>query len=457
MPGKYILYGKCQLFAARVLRGFFLAVIVILLVNCTALAQQAGAMVKEIPVAKGWAANSINTVIFRKNSLASFRDTQFISFYDAEGFVVLGKRQVNSLNWQLKKLEFKGNVKDAHNAISIMVDGAGYLHMSWDHHNNPLNYCVSKWSGSLEMTNKLTMTGLHENKVSYPEFYKMANGDLLFFFRDGGSGQGNLVINKYDLAEKKWTQLQRNLVDGEGKRNAYWQACTDDKGTIHLSWVWRESPDVASNHDFAYACSKDGGRSWQKSTGEKYTLPITAATAEYALAIPQNSELINQVSMTADDNGNPFIATYWREPGSLVPQYHVIYNTGRQWKSVSLNNRTSAFSLSGQGSKRIPIARPQISVSGKVARVRVILIFRDEERDNKVSVAMCNHIKKPQWKFKDLINSPVGSWEPTYDIQRWKDKHVLSLFVQQTEQADGEGLSNFPPQMIHVLEWQPGR
>ena len=32
-----------------------------------------------------------------------------------------------------------------------------------------------------------------------------------------------------------------NLVSGEGKRNAYWQAVTDKKGTIHISWVWRES------------------------------------------------------------------------------------------------------------------------------------------------------------------------------------------------------------------------
>jgi Neuraminidase (sialidase) len=55
----------------------------------------------------------------------------------------------------------------------------------------------------------------------------------------------------------------------------------------------------------AYACSKDGGKTWQKTSGEKYQLPINASNAEYACKIPQNSELINQTSMVADQAGNP--------------------------------------------------------------------------------------------------------------------------------------------------------
>ncbi|MGO8055575.1 BNR-4 repeat-containing protein, partial [Rhizobium leguminosarum] len=61
-------------------------------------------------------------------------------------------------------------------------------------------------------------------------------------------------------------------------------------------------------HDICYARSKDGGKTWEKSSGEKYQSPITAANAEYALRIPQKSELINQTSMFADAQGNPYIA-----------------------------------------------------------------------------------------------------------------------------------------------------
>src|SRR5205085_3872173 len=107
-----------------------------------------------------------------------------------------------------------------------------------------------------------TMTNSNEQSVSYPEFYRLPNGDLIFLYRDGGSGRGNLVINRYSVKEKKWQQVHSNLIDGEKQRNAYWQACVDSKGTIHLSWVWRESPDVATNHDMGYARSTDGGKSW---------------------------------------------------------------------------------------------------------------------------------------------------------------------------------------------------
>lgn len=126
------------------------------------------------------------------------------------------------------------------------------------------------------------------------------------------SGEGNLVMNRYDLKTRRWSRLHSVLIDGQGKRNAYWQLCVGNDGTIHLSWVWRESWLVETNHDLCYARSRDGGLTWEKSDGEPYALPITADNAEYACRIPQNSELINQTGMTADGDGHPYIATYWR-------------------------------------------------------------------------------------------------------------------------------------------------
>ncbi len=410
--------------------------------------------VKLVSVANGWANNSINTVVFRKNSLASFGETQYISFYDNDSYVVVGKRNLNSDQWELKRTNYKGNTKDAHNSISIMADGDGYLHLSWDHHNNELRYCKSVAPGSLEMTEKMPMTGMLEDKVSYPEFHKLPKGNLVFMYRDGGSGKGNLVINQYDLPTKKWTQLHSTLIDGEGARNAYWQACIDSKGTIHISWVWRESPDVASNHDLCYAMSNDGGISWQKSCGEKYVLPINAATAEYVMKIPQQSELINQTSMYADKDGHPYIATYWREKDNDVPQYHLVYNNNGQWQTQNLNFRHTAFSLSGAGTKKIPISRPQVIAWNKAGIFGAAVIFRDAERGDKVSVAINKDLNSKDWKIGDLTNSSVGNWEPTYDTELWKNKNILHLFVEKVEQVDGEGTANLPPQPIQVLEFK---
>jgi len=409
-----------------------------------------------VPVANGWAKNSINTVVFRKNSLVSYKDTQFIAFYDTDKNVVLGKRRLGETKWNLLITQYKGNTNDAHNDISIMVDGAGYLHMAWDHHNNPVNYCKSIAPLSLILTDKIPMTGKKESKVSYPEFYKMPGGNILFFYRDGGSGNGNLMIDLYNVQRKQWTQVQDGLINGEGKRNAYWQTAVDNNGTIHLSWVWRESPDVASNHDMCYAKSTDGGITWEKSTGEKYKLPITAATAEYACKIPQRSELINQTSMCADEDGNPYIATYWRSEGSAIPQYRLVYNNGHQWKTLAISKRVTPFTLSGAGTKKIPVSRPQIVVqkNKKTNTLQAVMLFRDEERGSKVSAAICDHFPQGDWIIKDLTETTVDNWEPTYDTELWKTKHVLHLFVEKVEQGDGEKLKESSPQIVSVLEWK---
>jgi BNR repeat-containing family member len=410
--------------------------------------------IKIIPVGDGWANNSVNTVVFRKNSLCTYKNTQYISYYNNDGFVVVGKRKLFSSKWTLQITKLRGNVADAHNSISIMVDGDGYLHIAWNHHGNQLHYCKSIEPGSLQMTPEMQMTGLLENKVTYPEFYSLPNGNLLFFYRDGQSGQGNLAINHYSTKERKWQLQHHNLIDGEKKRNAYWQACVDAKGTVHISWVWRESADVASNHDVCYARSTDGGMSWENSNGEKYQLPINASTAEYVCRISQNSELINQTSMYANEEGVPFIASYWKEKGDSIPQYHVIYKTNNQWQTQNLGFRKTSFSLSGMGTKRIPISRPQIVCWKKEGKDAAAVIFRDEELGGKATIAVANNIVDNKWELKELTAISVGSWEPTYDTELWKKKQQLNLFMQFTVQKDGEGKAAIQPQPVQVLSFK---
>ncbi len=402
-----------------------------------------------------WAANSVNVTVFRKNALVTFGDTQYVAFYNAAAQVVTGKRALKSTRWQLQVTPFKGNVADAHNVISLMADGEGCLHLTFDHHNNALHYARSTAPGSLQFGRQEPMTGKHETRVTYPEFYRVSNGDLLFFYRDGGSGQGNLVINRYSLQTHRWQQLQENLVDGEGRRNAYWQACTDVNGAIHLSWVWRESPDVASNHDMCYAVSHDGGITWQQSTGKTYQLPITAATAEYAWRIPRHSGLINQTSMFADEQGHPYVATYWNDSAG-VAQYRLVYHSGAGWQMRNLGFRKTPFSLGGMGTKSIPIARPQIVAWQQGASLSAALVFRDAERGSRVSLAYCADLgRSTAWKLRDITSASMGNWEPAYDTELWKNSRVLSLFVQNAVQVDGEGRATVPPQPIRVLDLRP--
>jgi hypothetical protein len=262
-------------------------------------------------------------------------------------------------------------------------------------------------------------------------------------------------MNRYDVKQKKWFRIHDVLIDGERERNAYWQFYIDNNGTLHLSWVWRETSDVATNHDLCYARSKDNGITWEKSTGELYNLPITQDKAEYAMKIPQTRELINQTSMSADQNGRPYIASYWRDSSSTVPQYRIVYHDGMDWRLEQVGSRTTSFSLSGGGTKKIPISRPQILVTSKANSIRAMLLFRDVERGSKVSLAINQNLGKGEWRYEDLTDYSVNDWEPTYDTEYWKQNGRLCVFVQKVGQGDGEKVDSLEPQPVFIIEFRP--
>lgn len=386
------------------------------------------------PVGEGYCHTSVNGAVFRGSSLVSNDSVQYISYYDPEGYVVVGKRRLGSDRWETRRTQYKGNVKDAHNVISIGLDGEGVLHMSFDHHGHPLRYCRAVAPGSLKFVPLEPMVSREEHDVTYPEFYTMPDGGLIFAYRSGASGRGNLILNRYNLADRSWSRIHDMIIDGQNQRNAYWQMFVGRSGEIHLSWVWRETWLVETNHDLCYARSADGGRTWTRSDGTPYTLPITIENAETVWEIPQNSELINQTAMTADTKGNPYIATYWREQGDSVPQYRLVWHDGKEWRMTRVGNRTTPFSLSGGGTKMIPISRPRIVSDGKAAHY----IFRDAERGGRVSIASTDNLANGGWKVRDVTDFSVDAWEPTLDINLWNNHNRLNIFVQTVHQGDGE-------------------
>ena len=406
-------------------------------------------IVNKTYVADGYACTSVNTVVFRKNALCTKDSTEYVAYYDNEGVLTLGRRLLNDTVWELQQSQYRGEVEDAHRSISIAVDDSGYLHVAFNHHDSPLMYTRSVKPQSLVLDTLLYMTGSKEERVSYPEFHKL-QGKLMFAYRDGASGNGNLILNIYDTENKRWTRLVDNLIDGQGERSAYWQIYTSERGTIHISWVWRESWLVETNHDMCYACSHDQGKTWQRSDGTYYELPINVHNAEVAWQIPQNSELINQTSMTADENDRPCIATYWREQGDSVPQYRVIMRTDAGWQMKQVSRRKQPFSLSGGGTKMIPIARPQIVARGEKA----MMFVRDREDGGRVAMYVTDnlHRKNTRWKREFLTDSDVNAWEPNIDYDLWQEEGRIALFVQNTMQGDGEKTVETDPQPIYVIE-----
>jgi hypothetical protein len=416
--------------------------------------------------ADAWAGSSVNVLANQSNTLITEGSVQYAAFYDADRHLVLAKRTLGTDQWVTAKTQYTGNVADAHNTVALAVDGAGFLHVAWDHHNNPLNYARGTAPGSLELGPKQPMTGTLEEQVTYPMFFRQPDGGLLFLYRDGRSGRGNVVLNRYDpgihsplstrssqLVSGRWHRVHDSLIDGEGARSAYLAATIDAQGGLHLAWNWRDSPDVATNHDLCYATSADGGVTWRTSTGAALSLPITAATAEYALKLPQNSTLMNPPSLATDPAGRPLIASYWANPDTGVPQFHVVRPDIKGWSVTQVTARTTPFELRGGGTKRPPISRAAIVAGEKSFH----LIYRDDERGGRVVAVSTDDLAKPAWRTRELTLGSVGAWEPSLDLELWRRAGEVHLLIQPVEQQDGNDRTpkDAAPTPISTLSWRP--
>jgi hypothetical protein len=297
------------------------------------------------------------------------------------------------------------------------------------------------------------MNGTREEKVTYPDFIPLPSGDLLFLYRDGGSGNGVTVLKRYSLRSREWETVQPVLIDGEGERNAYTNGLAVDlNGVWHLTWCWRETGDVSTNHDLMYARSNDEGQTWENSRGEPITLPITQANAEVVREIPQGSTYINQTTMTTDIRGRPIVASYWKEEGDVAPQYRLVWYNGFEWRTAQVGERTLDFELSGGGTRRPAISRPMVLAVGSD---KVLVFFRDRERGDVVSVAVSDEASHRSWEILDLTTASVGQWEPTADRLLWEKTREVHLFHQFVGQGAGETSEDIPPQTASVLTWRP--
>src|SRR5262249_45179187 len=131
-----------------------------------------------------------------------------------------GRRNVGAPTWSLFTTQFTAdNINDDHDVSSIAIDGDGILHMSWGMHDNSFLY--TKSTASVLNSNPISliggntgnagalnnMTGLYNTSVTYPAFYNLPDGDLLFLYRNGASGSGDYRLRRYDTATDTWSEL----------------------------------------------------------------------------------------------------------------------------------------------------------------------------------------------------------------------------------------------------------
>jgi len=310
-----------------------------------------------IDVAPVWSGHPV------RFALLTHPPRQYVAFYDAERRMTVGSRQLDSDVWQLVRLPSRVGW-DSHNYLAMTVDDHGYLHLSGNMHCVPLIYFRTEKPHDVNTFEQVpAMVGSHEKRCTYPRFLRGPQGELVFTYRDGSSGSGDQIWNVYDLPRQSWGRLlDEPLFSGRGQMNAYFIGPVQDaQGVFHVCWVWRDTPDCATNHDLCYARSRDLVH-WEKSDGAKLKLPITIRSAEIVDPVPPGGGMINgNTKIGFDTQGRPILSYHKFDADGNTQLYNARRETDG-WKTYQTSDWDYRWEFQGGGTIRFEVGLGPVTV-----------------------------------------------------------------------------------------------
>lgn len=237
--------------------------------------------------------NTPNTAIFGQG-LITHGEWRYATYYGDDRGVRLARQNPQGA-WETITLPMSLSRTDSHNTLALGASPAdGRLHICAGHHNGLMQYTFSSpnflnntptLSDSLFSTPTSTLNGVVIGNMTYPTFTTKPNGELLFWWRNGGSGNGRLRLAEWsngvwtilgDVTSSTGTYTASNGGQSNS-RNFYWTIpMYDSDGTLHMCGTWREfNPavltvnynGVIANHHTSYVRSSDDGRTWFNNVG----------------------------------------------------------------------------------------------------------------------------------------------------------------------------------------------
>lgn len=385
----------------------------------------------------------------------TFGDWQYFGGYDESRTVVLARRRLPSGPWQkLTFSDYEQERDDGHNVVCIGISGDGVIHVSWDLHNDAINYRQSVTGIALEpeaheWTEKLFSGVLHDlngrldasagveplalNKTTYPRFLTLPSGDMLLELRIGRSGLGDSYLFRYGVANGSWRPVgpHGGMYLKGIENNAYINGIDcDANGALYVSWTYRDFVEdgggegVASqagpngpenNHDVYYAWSPDGGETWRNSAGIDLGLVTPSSPGIKVFTVPKNSQIMNQEGQALDKHHNFHVLN--RENGHY---YHY-------WRDAS----TGAWTRT-----QLPYAAVEFGCRGQVCASpnseNVYLLLPENDSDAFSIVRSTYDQKFSNWAT--VYRDTGFDGEPLYD--RTRRDGVLSIL--QRRLADGQ-------------------
>jgi hypothetical protein len=304
-------------------------------------------------------------------ALVAKGDTLYAAYYHGNTRqIIVSMRSPATGLWKHKTLTGAAATVgwDSHNSITMVIDAQGRIHLAGNMHNNPLRYWRSDVPGEIDSLKQVTsMVGTQETSVTYPVFVQALNGDLAFIHRDGGSGGGNHLINKWNPGTLTWSRLlSTNLFSGastSGTRSVYFG--DNDAGPVagpdgwyHLFWFWRATPDAATTHRVSYMKTANL-TSWFTSAGTPITLPVSFDNNPGVIVddVPQYAGMINRGQIGFDAQARP-ILTYFKYDSTVAGGYTQLYNARLEngaWVVHKTTSWQARWSFGGTGSLVIQI------------------------------------------------------------------------------------------------------
>lgn len=379
----------------------------------------------------------------------------------------LAKRSYSSGAWGSWSVDTSAitptTANDAHNFFSLGLDGSGRLHIAGDMHGVEMNYArltgggihVSAWSSV-----PIAAGSSLEDLVTYPAFVPLPNGDLLMFFRDGGSGDGSLVMYRWDNAGATWTIVHNTLVDGETIRSFYPNQIRFDPvmGRLHIGGCWRETPSINTNHDifYFYLELSDNFATAKKVDGSAQTLPVTQANAGYAMTIATGNGLVNTGGTAWFVDGRPILASF-RDPGDGFTQLFLLYWDGAAWvhrwvPGIARLQQTIPFSVAGLIDTWIYSALSSPHLLHRNGRT--IITFRADAYGTGVWAWICEEPTLQEWTLKQIDSTDIGEWTGSEDISQWQTNGEIYLYHQKAQRPQVDG-TVIGAQDVRVLRWRP--
>ncbi len=315
---------------------------------------------KEMVLDKVWSGHPVGFFLLTEGT------KQYASYYNADRQMVVASRQLDQDEWvkfmpqtenkQQPNTDSKPSATlgwDSHNYMTIAIDKNGFIHLSGNMHVNNLTYFRStKPHDITTLVLVKSMTGELEDRCTYPMFMKNPDGELIFGYRHGYSGSGNQIYNIYNAQTQTWSRLlDQPLTDGKGIRNAYILGpLLGPDGWYHISWVWRETYDCATNHDLSYAKSKDL-TNWFTVDDKPLVLPITLETPGVIVdPIPVKGGIINGSGKIGFDNGKRVVLAYHKFDEKGNTQAYCARAVNGRWQKKQLTNWDYRWYFDGGGS-----------------------------------------------------------------------------------------------------------